>query len=30
MGYAGFNGKVGDKQHRFGQGVIDLNQTAQN
>lgn len=21
MGYAGFNGKVGDKQHRFGQGV---------
>lgn len=21
MGYAGFNGKVGDKDHRFGQGV---------
>ena len=21
MGYAGFNGKVGDKEHRFGQGV---------
>ena len=21
MGYAGFNGKVGEKQHRFGQGV---------
>jgi len=21
LGYAGFNGKVGDKQHRFGQGV---------